>query len=76
MDLCQIKILSSIGGDALSTQHHESELFFTTRWFVEVTFAFITWQRGLRPRGTTTACNSGFCAVNKEANWPSAVTLK
>lgn len=48
MDVCPIKIPGSVSVDALSTQHHESELGFTARWFVEVTFAFITWQPGLR----------------------------
>lgn len=47
MDVCQIKIPGSISGDAF-TPCHESELVFTARWFVEVTFAFITWQPALR----------------------------
>ena len=76
MDVCQIKIPGSISGDALSTQCHESELFFTARMFVEVTFAFMTWQPGLRLQGTTTACNSGFWWVNREADWPFAVSLE
>lgn len=76
MDVCQIKIPGSISGDAF-TPCHESELVFTARWFVEVTFAFITWQQGLRLwEQQTTTCNLGFCWVNREADWPFAVSLE
>lgn len=60
MDVCQIKIPGFAKGNAIPTQHHESELFFTARWSAEVTFAIITRQLGLRLWGITTALIPGF----------------
>lgn len=66
MDVCQTKIPGFVRGHAIPTHHHESELIFTARWSVEVTFAIITGQLGLRLWGITTACNSRFCWLTEK----------
>lgn len=46
------------------------------RWFVGVTFAFITWQLGLRLWGRVGGVILGFAGLTREAEWPFAVSLE